>query len=220
MNISSKDDVCKSCSMIDFCSNLEQKNIHLTLHVLKKNEILCAAGEKFTHLYVVRQGALKSKVNDAQGFERIKYLYFKNEIYGFDAISSAYYPYETSALSTTTVCELPYSYFFELIQRQPKLLEQSLQLMSRQIASDPYPQHHSAQQKVSAFLLDLARRLDKKESDCIVFPMVYQDIAYYLNLSPETISRVFTHFKDAKIIAISKRIIRFLNFDKLKELAS
>jgi CRP/FNR family transcriptional regulator, anaerobic regulatory protein len=49
-------------------------------------------------------------------------------------------------------------------------------------------------------------------------PLVYQDIGNYLNLAPETISRVLAKFKQSNIISLSKKTMQILNSDKLKEL--
>ena len=220
MNTLTKADVCGSCGMMSFCSTLEQDSLHLTQRILKKNEVLHHAGDKFVSLYAIREGALKSRVSDIQGFERIKYFYLKDEIYGFEAIYHSYYPYEARALCTTTVCELPYAYFLQLIQQKPLLLAQSLQFMSQQIANASYPQHHCAQQKVAAFLIDIARRLHKKQHETMSIPMVHQDIAHYLSLTAETVSRILSHLKKEKIISITKKRVQFLNLVKLQEIAS
>jgi CRP/FNR family transcriptional regulator, anaerobic regulatory protein len=201
-----------------FCSHLEHDHLFLQQRTLKKNEVLHHARDKFTHLYAIRQGALKSRTSDYQGIERIHHLYLKDEIYGFDGIYNAYYPYETIAMCPTVVCEMSYPYFLELMHHNTQLLETSLQLMSQQLTANHYLQRYSAQQKVAAFLLDLAKRLHKLENELMVLPLVYQDIGNYLNLAPETISRVLAKFKQSNIISLSKKTMQILNSDKLKEL--
>lgn len=205
--------------MVLFCNHLINDPISLKQRTLKKNDVLHHARDKFTHLYAIREGSLKSYSSDVHGTERIQHLYLKDEIYGFDGIYNDYYPYETKAMSPTVVCEMPYAYFVDLMHKQPELLEPSLRLVSQQLLANQYLHLHSAQQKVAAFLLDIAKKLNKNEGDLLRLPMVYEDMGNYLDLAPETISRVLTHFKKSMIISISKKMIRFLNSDKLKELA-
>lgn len=205
--------------MVLFCSHLENDSIFLKQRTLKKNDVLHHARDKFTHLYAIRQGSLKSYTSNAHGSERIHHLYFKDDVYGFDGIYNAYYPYETKAMSPTVVCEMSYPYFVELLQRRPQLLEPSLRLISQHLLANQYLQLHSAQQKIAAFLLDLARKSNKTEDGLMRLPMVYEDVGNYLDLAPETISRVLTHFKKLQIISISKKMIQFLNPDKLREIA-
>lgn len=210
---------CSTCSMALFCHYLENDAVSLKQRSLKKNEVLHRAQDKFTNLYAIKQGSLKSYTSDAQGCVRIQHVYLKDEIYGFEGIYNAYYPYETTAMSPTLVCEMSYPFFMNLLQKNPELLEASLRLMSQQLLANPYLQLPTAQQKVAAFLLDLAKKLHNIEGELMRLPMVYEDIGNYLDLAPETISRVLTQFKKSKIISISKKMIQFLNIDKLKELA-
>ena len=65
----------------------------------------------------------------------------------------------------------------------------------------------TAQERVASFLLDMARRLANVET--LDIPMSRQDIADYLGLTIETISRTMTQFETQAAIALptSRRII-------------
>jgi CRP/FNR family transcriptional regulator, nitrogen fixation regulation protein len=65
----------------------------------------------------------------------------------------------------------------------------------------------TAQERLATFLLDMDTRLDSHGS--IELPMQRRDIADYLGLTIETISRVFHYFERKKIISIpsSRRIV-------------
>jgi CRP/FNR family transcriptional regulator, nitrogen fixation regulation protein len=64
----------------------------------------------------------------------------------------------------------------------------------------------SAQERVASFLLDLAKRAAAEE---IEVPMSRQDIADYLGLTIETISRTLTQLEAQATIALptSRRIV-------------
>jgi CRP/FNR family transcriptional regulator/CRP/FNR family nitrogen fixation transcriptional regulator len=59
----------------------------------------------------------------------------------------------------------------------------------------------SASERVASFLMDMAQRLGSEET--IELPMSRQDIADYLGLTIETVSRTFTHFQASGLISLS-----------------
>jgi len=65
----------------------------------------------------------------------------------------------------------------------------------------------SAQERLAAFLLDIAHRLSVKNE--VDLPMSRQDIADYLGLTIETVSRTFTQLSEASVIEFlaSRRIL-------------
>lgn len=69
----------------------------------------------------------------------------------------------------------------------------------------------TAQERVAAFLLDLARRSASSLEPAteVVLPMSRQDIADYLGLTIETVSRTLTSLEEAAIIALpsSRRVM-------------
>jgi CRP/FNR family nitrogen fixation transcriptional regulator len=70
----------------------------------------------------------------------------------------------------------------------------------------------SADERVACFLLDLADRLPDPEDDEIELPMARSDIADYLGLATETISRVLTRLKNQGVIALEgTRGVRLLD---------
>ena len=58
----------------------------------------------------------------------------------------------------------------------------------------------TASERVSAFLLDMSKR--KSSSGAVDLPMSRNDIADYLGLTIETVSRTFTQLKRAQTIAL------------------
>lgn len=75
----------------------------------------------------------------------------------------------------------------------------------------------TAQERVAGFLLDMAAR--SPAGDEVELPMPRQDIADYLGLTIETVSRTLTQFENSAMIAIpSARRITFRNREALSRL--
>ena len=50
-------------------------------------------------------------------------------------------------------------------------------------------------------------------------PMTRSDMANYLRLAPETVSRVLRRLQDLEIIAVDRRIFALLQYDALARMA-
>jgi len=75
----------------------------------------------------------------------------------------------------------------------------------------------SAQERLVAFLLAMAQRLSSKNE--VVLPMSRQDIADYLGLTIESVSRTFTQLADSAIIQfLASRHIVLRNRARLSEM--
>jgi len=68
----------------------------------------------------------------------------------------------------------------------------------------------SAQERIAAFLLEMAERAE--ETDTVELPMSRLDIADYLGLTIETVSRTLTHLESTAAIELpSTRRVRLCN---------
>lgn len=80
----------------------------------------------------------------------------------------------------------------------------------------------TADQRVAAFLISLSRRLAVRgfSSTRFVLTMTRSDIASYLRLAPETVSRVFRRFADERLVRVERKSLHLLKPEALLELAS
>jgi CRP/FNR family transcriptional regulator len=227
-NTNQTDPSCNHCSFALFCSSSEKdadpakKKDHAIRRDrhLKKNEVLCLPNHKFQNLYAIKSGALKAYQIDADGKELINDFYFAGEIFGFEAIHSGHYPASAVALSNLTICEISYERFLGQLQGKPALQEWILYLISKQLNLGHYLNTSNIEQRLAAFLIDLSVRLHSTKTHTeFVLPITRQDIGNYLRLSAETISRIFSKFRKNKLITLNQRKIRFLQPEKLKEMA-
>lgn len=218
---------CSSCGFFPFC-NLEEANSRWVnqinsavkqQHFLKRREAFLLQNT-FHSLYAIKSGILKTFEVDSEGNELIRGFYFAGEILGFEGIAKGNYLFSAEALSETQVCEIPYYHFVELLSSNSSLQKQILYLISQQLTVGSYLRFVTAEQRLAAFLIDLFMRLQVCDQRMeFLLPMSRQDIGNYLRLTAETISRLFTRFKENKIISIEHKKIQFLQLDQLKSIA-
>ncbi|WP_133137498.1 Crp/Fnr family transcriptional regulator [Legionella rowbothamii] len=219
---------CSYCGFSPFCTLEEPKSRWVNQvnaavsqqHVLKKKQFLYFPQTTFHSLYAIKSGCLKTYEVDRDGNELLRGFYFAGEILGFEAIARGNYLYSAAALSDALVCEIPYTHFLELLRSHSSLQKQILYLISQQLATGYYLNFVTAEQRLAAFLIDLSKRLVVCEQGIEFFlPMSRQDIGNYLGLTAETISRIFTQFKNNKIISIEHKKIQLLQPEQLKSVA-
>jgi len=80
----------------------------------------------------------------------------------------------------------------------------------------------SADQRMAAFLIGLSRRLSERgfSANRFQLTMARTDIANYLRLAPETVSRVLRRFDDDHLLRIERRDVELLDRDALMALAA
>jgi len=79
----------------------------------------------------------------------------------------------------------------------------------------------AADERLAAFVLNVACRFADRGFDvaAIRLPMSRPEIASYLGLTPETVSRLFSRFHQQGLIDVSARTVRILRLRDLEALA-
>jgi CRP/FNR family transcriptional regulator, anaerobic regulatory protein len=189
---------------------------------LRKGEHLYRAGDPMQHIYAIRTGALKSYYLDQQGNEKISDFHLAGELVGLDAIGADYFRNNAVALDTSTICSISITQLEELAGQLPRIRHRVLNTLSRQIH---YEHQHlnnfrqSAERSLASFLLNLSARYGKLglSTNHVNLPMSRAEIANYLGLTGETISRLLSRFRDDGLINCQGREIHLLNLAALHQ---
>jgi len=175
---------------------------------------LFRVGERFTAIYAVRSGCIKSYSIGADGHELVHGFHLRGEVFGFDAVHPDRHRCNAVILESSSVCFIPYQDIARLSVEFHSLHSQVLRVMSRAFSKQLIVGEGSdATQQVAAFLLDIYTRLHQPGSAEYAFrlPMSREDISYYLGISPETLSRLIAKLQRKGLIEVDRRRIRLLN---------
>ena len=80
----------------------------------------------------------------------------------------------------------------------------------------------NSDQRVATFLLSLSGRFKLRglSSESFILSMSRQDIANYLGMAVETVSRILSKFDEDEIVDVTRRSIEIKDHDRLLNIAS
>ena len=199
-------------------NNPKHANSHRVFH---RRDNLFSAGDHFEGVYILRSGSAKAFITSIEGEEHVTKFYYPGDIIGIDGFDGYIHTQTIRFLETSSVCLIKESLVNSLMQTSSDFREGLLQSMSRTLASDSAMMlclsSCSSEQKVARFLLDLSigfsnRKLSGRE---FMLSMTRTDIANYLGMAIETVSRVFASFQQRNIIMVKIRHLSILDFQAL-----
>ncbi len=176
------------------------------------NAIIYAQGDAASPLYLVEFGAVRIYRLTADGRRQISAFHFGGEVFGFEAGKEHHFYAESIDRAGIRVLRPTGSdhladNLLPLALRSLTRAQEHLLVLGRQ----------NAQERMAAFLIDLAER--QEAGPVIDLPMQRSDIADYLGLTFETVSRILRKLKDARIIRLpSTKQIEVLDFAALEDL--
>lgn len=187
---------------------------------IEKGQTLVKVGDPLTNIFAVKSGSCKSVHFDNKGNQRINSFFLPGEIIGLEALHTKAHVSELVALEDSKLCVAAVSDVLALAEKLPKLQEYLLSLMSQKLQNFQLGmQTNSAEQQLASFLLTLSSRREQQmlSPTNLVLPMSRTDVANYLGLSLETISRSFNKLKKQKLISTEGRNVSLLSLRELQK---
>ncbi len=136
------------------------------------------------------------------------------------------YSFSVDAVTGAVACRFPRKIFEEYVDRTPVLMKRLHQSTTNELMMARQQMvllgRRTAEERIAAFLVGLRNRLYRVgyRSATLALPMSRQDIADYLGLTIETVSRTLTKLARDKVILIVPNGVRFLMTDKLETMAA
>lgn len=188
---------------------------------LRTARTLFHAGQRFEAIYAIRSGSVKTLVLAPDGGTSVCGFHLPGEILGLDGIAQDRYPVSAVALEPTRYCGIPYRALQDLAATHRGLRDELPRLLSRALVRSQdqiqLVTARRARARIAAFLADLAGRRQRNHQSSIEFrlPMMRVDIASYLRLTIETVSRTLSELQEEAVIAVRARVIQILDAGRL-----
>jgi CRP-like cAMP-binding protein len=172
------------------------------------NAEIFGEGEPAEYVYKVIEGAVRTYKILNDGRRQIGGFYLPGDIFGLEIGKE--HQFSAEAINAATVLVVRRSAIVSLAERDCEAARELWSFTGRELGR---AQEHmlllvkSARQRVASFLLEMSKRL--AATDAIELPMSRQDIADYLGLTIETVSRTMTQLVSAQAIALasSRRVV-------------
>lgn len=224
---------CRTCKQLSQClpqpindAEIKQFNSAVTSRrVVQRGEHLFRQGDSLNGLYLVRSGAVKVYALSHDGAEQVLGFYLSGDILGLEAVESGSHGCTAVALETSSICELSFARIEALPPALTGLHKWLGKAYGKEIARDyallRLLGQKSAEQRLAGFLLHLAERFGRRGFSSREFnlSMSRYDIANYLGLALETVSRLFARLQDNRVLAVNRRHISIRDPALLQQLA-
>ena len=221
---------CSTCAFSQAClSEGMDKRALMDLHVLvehvgplRAGEHVFREGDPFGAIAAVRAGTVKTYQIDRNGHEQVLGFHLPGEVIGLDAIDGDRYPCNAVALDTATLCRFSFPKISLLATQLPGLQQTLFRLLSRDIGTASLlAGDWSADERMAAFLVGMSRRLAARGFSPLRFQLTMGrgDIANYLRLAPESVSRVLKRFQDEGLVRVDRREVELTGLPGLEAAA-
>ena len=193
---------------------------------LRPGETLFRTGDALGSVYVASEGAFKTVGVNEAGEELVLGFHLPGELFGLDAIGSGRHRCGAVALGECRVCELPFSSLAAVAAQLPSLQRQLLRVMGQSADRDhdhvDVLSRRQASERIALFLHGLGERYHRigQPGDDFQLPMSRDEIARYLGLALETVSRGFTRLHDDGVIVVRGRRVRIVDGAALHAVAN
>jgi CRP/FNR family transcriptional regulator, nitrogen fixation regulation protein len=183
-----------------------------------RNEEIYGENEPAEYIYKVVSGAVRTYRVLNDGRRQIAAFLLPGDMFGLEA--GTVHGSSAEAIAESIVLVIKRSAVVALAERDSEVARQMWTLTAQELGR---AQNHmlllirNAQERIAAFLLEMAERAPG--ADSVELPMSRQDIADYLGLTIETVSRTLTQLEAEAAIALptSRRVV-LRNRSALREL--
>ncbi|MCG2634114.1 MAG: helix-turn-helix domain-containing protein [Gammaproteobacteria bacterium] len=225
---------CQTCALRHLCllghlpgddiDSLEQHIQHSQL--IQRGKYLFFSGEPAHSLYAVHSGSVKTYLVDNAGNEQVIGFHLTGELIGLDGLDEGHHLVSARTLETSSICEIPITELMNPGGKLHGLSSRLLRIASHQLREDEehlfWIGKYNPEQRLALFLLNLSERYQQRGFSATEFNLSMSriDIANYLAVAGETISRMLLLLQQKGLIRVDRKLVRLDNLNGLKELVS
>jgi len=166
----------------------------------RKGRKVFGDGQPAEYVYQIISGAVRTNKLLADGRRQVNSFHLPGDMFGFE--NGAIHRFSAEALVETRARKMTRSGLLDAMASQKGSTTKLLSLITQSLQ---HAETHmlllgrkTAVEKVAAFLLEMDDRLD--HPNVMILPMSRRDIADYVGLTLETVSRAFSALRDERLL--------------------
>jgi len=186
-------------------------------HVYNKGETLFCEGNTSNHIYLVKEGMVKTFKNTAEGKELITGIYKKRQFIGYTS-SLGNFPHNEYAesLGETSIIKIDKNEIKNILQSNPNIALDLISMLSSNIETIKNQMlqlaYSTVRNRVAKTLL-----LVIKDDPLKTIVLSRSDLANITGIAKETLTRTLSDFKEERLIKTNRSSIVVIDEEKLKK---
>ncbi|WP_181952564.1 helix-turn-helix domain-containing protein [Vulcaniibacterium gelatinicum] len=188
---------------------------------VRRKQTLFYAGQPCHSLFLIHAGVFKTTVLSEDGRRKITGFHLRGDLLGMDSFGAPVHACDAVALDTGEVWEIPLA---TLRDHAPELLPHVTTMLASEIRRDWNWMLTlgtlNAEQRVVAFLLDFAARVEALGFSArhLLLRMTRADIGNFLALQLETVTRILSRLAATGLIVVDGREVRIEDAGALRRM--
>lgn len=192
----------------------------------RKGEMLFQAGRPAGELYLLERGRVRLFSRSPQGRRLTLSIVEPGDIFGEQALfPRSTWTSHAQALTDGVLYALPRQKLEELLQNDPTLVLRVLENLGKRLRSVERRLgdlvFKSAPERLAALLLDMVDPSARQSSGPARLPFRYthQQFAEMINTHRETVTKIFSRFRDNRLLDFDRDQIVLLDMERLREMS-
>lgn len=173
--------------------------------------LLFRRNQPFSAVYLVCEGAVKTERVTPDGCQLVTGFYLGGDMVGLEALGGTQYPCDAVATTHSIVCKLDFERLLRLCPAKPEMhswIMSKIAFYARKKDEDlSWSLGLGTRRRVLRFFLELHEQLQvsaEARAQVAALPLKKQDIARYLHIAPETLSRSLAELRKQNLLLVEQ----------------
>ncbi len=223
-------ELCELCGLWRICfpgrvaSATERRlsGLHIRRMRVPRGKALYRSGDKVESFYMIRSGCIKELDDSSGRLGTLINFALPGEMLSLQSLGCDFSNTTSVAVEASFICVVPWGAFNQLCAESPRVAAEFIRLIAKAgtAARDLLSliRDKEALERVSGFLMNISGRLQASGSRGREFRLAMNrdDIADYLGLRSETVSRCFTELARRQLIKVRAKRVQILHAAELR----